>query len=310
MTLQLHYLEEKKMPKVSFNTREEWLKERQSGIGGSDIAAIMGVDEYKTALDVYLEKTEIKLKEFSDEQQANMDRGHILEKPLLEWLKNQNVVPDFKHNTDLYYDANQPIFKCTPDGEGEDLIVEAKSTRLFIDEVMPKWYVQGQWNLGVTNKSTLAIVWINGKLNFNYKLYHRDENLINNLKRVALDFWNLSVLSKTPPNPTNSKDISNLYKSHIEGKSTELTVEQYDFYNALTTIKSKIKNLEEQEEELTEKLKMIMMDSENLIYGGRVLATWKTSESNRIDSTMLKKVMPDVYNQFIKTSISRRFLLK
>lgn len=37
-------------------TRQEWLKIRQTGIGGSDIAAILGVSKYKTAYDLYLEK--------------------------------------------------------------------------------------------------------------------------------------------------------------------------------------------------------------------------------------------------------------
>lgn len=37
--------------------RLDWLKERQKGIGGSDVAAILGVNPYKTPLDVYYEKT-------------------------------------------------------------------------------------------------------------------------------------------------------------------------------------------------------------------------------------------------------------
>lgn len=36
--------------------RLEWLRERQKGIGGSDIGAILGLNKYKTAFEVYLEK--------------------------------------------------------------------------------------------------------------------------------------------------------------------------------------------------------------------------------------------------------------
>ena len=36
----------------------EWLKERQRGIGGSDVGAILGVNKWKTPFEVYLEKTE------------------------------------------------------------------------------------------------------------------------------------------------------------------------------------------------------------------------------------------------------------
>ena len=36
----------------------EWLKERQCGIGGSDVGAIAGVNKYKTQFEVYIEKTD------------------------------------------------------------------------------------------------------------------------------------------------------------------------------------------------------------------------------------------------------------
>jgi len=35
-----------------------WLKQRQKGIGGSDVGAILGLNKYKSAFQVYLDKTE------------------------------------------------------------------------------------------------------------------------------------------------------------------------------------------------------------------------------------------------------------
>jgi predicted phage-related endonuclease len=37
--------------------REEWLVLRRKGIGGSDVSAILGINPWKTAMDVWLEKT-------------------------------------------------------------------------------------------------------------------------------------------------------------------------------------------------------------------------------------------------------------
>lgn len=37
--------------------RIAWLKERKAGIGGSDVAAVLGINPYRTPLDVYLDKT-------------------------------------------------------------------------------------------------------------------------------------------------------------------------------------------------------------------------------------------------------------
>ena len=41
------------------NSREEWLRERKTYLGGSDLGSIIGANKYKTALDVYLEKTSV-----------------------------------------------------------------------------------------------------------------------------------------------------------------------------------------------------------------------------------------------------------
>ena len=42
-----------------FKSRKEWLEARKSGLGGSDAAAILGVDPYRSALQVYAEKTDL-----------------------------------------------------------------------------------------------------------------------------------------------------------------------------------------------------------------------------------------------------------
>ena len=38
-------------------SREQWLKERKRGVGGSDVGKVLGVSEWGTAVDVWLEKT-------------------------------------------------------------------------------------------------------------------------------------------------------------------------------------------------------------------------------------------------------------
>ena len=37
--------------------KNQWLKQRQRGIGGSDISAVLGVNPWKTSYDLWLEKT-------------------------------------------------------------------------------------------------------------------------------------------------------------------------------------------------------------------------------------------------------------
>ena len=46
--------------------RQEWLKERKNYLGCSDIGAICGINKYKTALDVYMDKTSDEIKEVNN----------------------------------------------------------------------------------------------------------------------------------------------------------------------------------------------------------------------------------------------------
>ena len=38
-------------------TREEWLKARKLGLGGSDMAAVLGLSPWRSPIDVWLDKT-------------------------------------------------------------------------------------------------------------------------------------------------------------------------------------------------------------------------------------------------------------
>lgn len=44
--------------------------------------------------------------------------------------------------------------------------------------------------------------------------------------------------------------------------------------------------------------------------GKRYSVSWKSVLSNRLDSKSLKSKNPDIYNQFLKQSSSRRFVIK
>ena len=62
-------------------------------------------------------------------------------------------------------------------------------------------------------------------------------------------------------------------------------------------------------ETLRDKIKAVMGDSELLI-AGPYKVTWKTVTSSRLDTSALKKAMPDVAAQYTRTSTTRRFEVK
>ena len=48
-------------------SHEEWLKKRKAGIGGSDAGAVCGLNPYRTAMQVYPDKTTDSLKSVDSE---------------------------------------------------------------------------------------------------------------------------------------------------------------------------------------------------------------------------------------------------
>ena len=57
-------------------TREEWLARRRSGIGGSDVAAVLGLSPWKSPRQVWLDKTTDAVDDAVDEDLlAGMDGG-------------------------------------------------------------------------------------------------------------------------------------------------------------------------------------------------------------------------------------------
>ena len=58
-------------------SKEQWLQYRQQGIGGSDVASLLGLSKWKSALELWLEKTG-QADAFSVENEA-MYWGNVLE---------------------------------------------------------------------------------------------------------------------------------------------------------------------------------------------------------------------------------------
>ena len=73
--------------------------------------------------------------------------------------------------------------------------------------------------------------------------------------------------------------------------------------NLQDRIAAKIKNLEDQ-------IKEHMADTDMFaITGDGFAVTWNEVSSTRLDTTALKHDMPDIAAQYMKTSITRRFIV-
>jgi len=313
------------MQKTAISTRDmerrDWLKARQKGIGGSDVAAILGLNPWKTPLDVYLEKVEQKPTERPEN--AKMKAGKMLEDTIANYFIDETghkvvrdnkirIHPNFKH---LLANIDRIILSSNDKGTGV-LEVKASSGQLVRsfekDEwpVPPYWYCQLQHYLNVTGYSWGAIAYLVDGWDFHFQYFEADQELIRDMTGKLNEFWEGHVLSGIPPEPINEKDVMMLYPGAREDSQLEAKDEVYDMWLELKRVDESLKTYKEMRDKIAEQIKMVLRDNERLTYGGETLVTWKASTSNRVDSKKLQKLYPDVYREVTNESISRRFLIK
>ncbi len=74
----------------------------------------------------------------------------------------------------------------------------------------------------------------------------------------------------------------------------------------LRQLQSLVEEAEAEMETIKDAIKAHMGDSEEL-RAGEYKITWKPVTSSRLDTTALKKALPDVADRFTKTTTTRRF---
>ena len=105
-----------------------FLEERKKGIGGSDIAAILGENDYKTAYEVYLDKVESTTDNY--ENKATI-LGNLLEPALIERYELINNIKTY--STSTFRHSNFPFLIANTDAiiPQQKKIVEIKTASSF-----------------------------------------------------------------------------------------------------------------------------------------------------------------------------------
>jgi putative phage-type endonuclease len=187
-------------------SHEEWLQTRTRGIGDSDASIVLGLNKYKTPFELWREKTEQVTLQSSTSEAAYF--GTLLEdlvakefeKRSGKKVRKRNAM--FQHPEHNFILANIDRFIV-----GEKAILECKTASVFLakewenEEIPEAYIVQMQHYLGVLGpeyqKGYFAVL-IGGQ-KFIWKEIERDDELIEMIFQVEIDFWNNHVLKGEPP---------------------------------------------------------------------------------------------------------------
>ncbi len=296
--------------------RDEWLEHRRQGIGGSDAAAILGINPWKTPMDVWLEKTG----EFEDEQEDNekMYWGNVLEDIIAREFSLRTGMKVRRRNAILSH-RTYPFMLANVDRlvVGHRAGLECKTAGHYASDNwemgVPEFYqAQVQHYMAVTGYEAWYVAVLIAGQEFKFFRLTRDNQFIKDMIDAEQDFWQ-KVQNMTPPPLDGTKAscelIKRLYPKAEKDKEIQLPHEAYQLIQQYDQACEDEKRVKLLKDEAANNLKDMLGTAEKgFIYDRQV--TWSSVTSKRFDSKALKKDHPDIYEQYLNESSYRRFSIK
>lgn len=290
--------------------------DRKEFIGGSDAAAILGCSRWKTPLQIWAEKTGTL--EADDSESIPKIVGKALEATVRN-LFTQDTGLAITGVENEYFHAKYPFLGCHVDGLiGPDEIYEGKTATAYKEkewrdqEIPAEYMIQGLHSLGVTGKKRCHMGVLIGNHNFVTRMIERDEDLIADIIKKEVAFWNDYVLTGVMPKQIKADDketINRLYPFAKPGTQIDLGDLGARMVEMINALKQDSIALEDQIEKNQNEFKLLMKDKE-IALAGKWVVTWKDQVARRVDTKALKAEMPQVYDKFAKESTSRPFRVK
>lgn len=299
-------------------SHEEWLRWRKKGIGGSDVSAILGINKWTSAIELWLDKTNQK----NDPVEVNeaMQWGTILEPIIRDHFAAvtgktvMEVKAMLQHPDHPFMLAD--VDGVTTDDNGDPAILEIKTASEYKRdewlEGVPTYYkTQVQHYLCVTGVSKAYVAVLIGGNTFRVYEVDADPEIQQMLIAVEKNFWNM-VTNMIRPDIDESdaaKDLlDQIYRGGVE-EEIILPEDAVEWVDAYIEASAEEDNARAKKQEASNHLKEIMGDYDKASCMGHSI-TWKPVTSERLDTKALKEKEPEIYSKFVKSSTSRRFTLK
>lgn len=297
-------------------TRQEWLAQRRTGIGGSDVAPILGMSKWTTPLQVYEDKIGI-----SQEQEDNpaMKWGRIHEPSIrqeyAETTGRTVYVPD-----GIIAHPKYPFMLASIDGiTDDDRVFEAKTARSADGwgepgsaDVPEAYALQVQHYLAVTGKQIADVAVLIGGSDFRIYTLEADKDLQEMLYEAESQFWS-RVLARNPPEATTLSDSVRAFGRSESQGLVQASSQAVGAWAELKRVREMLAELEAAEEACKAIItKEIGNLGDTLVEGGAVLATWKLAKGrSSFDTKALQQAYPQIYAAFVSEGQpSRRLLIK
>lgn len=318
--------------------RDTWLAVRQTGIGSSDAAAAVGLNPYKSQLELWMEKTGRLVHAAQSDGQASADTGEssgvsdddnsplfwgtVLEPIVAEHyakrtgfkVRRVNAVLQHPEHAWMLANLDREVV-----GSDEVQVLECKTAgvngaKLWKNGIPEYVQLQVMHQLAVTGQQAADVAVLVGGHELRIFRLERDEALIERLIQLEAEFWR-HVTEDTPPPADASDSADRALRALFPEDDHEVLdfsdhTELSEVFDQLQAARSILDDTKQQEAQLKHQFQQAMgTASEALFPDGRI--TWKKSSDTRtVDLTRLKQEQPDLISQYLTVKPgSRRFVV-
>ncbi len=274
--------------------RDEWLAARRRGIGGSDLAAILGMDPRRSPLGVYYDK----LGQLPDENVGEAAEWGVLLEDVVARQFGRKTGLDVRPSPGILGHPDRPwqianvdrLVAPEPDAE-PDALLEVKTASAFLDDqwdrdgdpeqVPDRAALQVHHYLGVTGFDRAHVAVLIGGQRYRSYLVRRDDELIEHLTSIEAEFWD-RVLRRRPPPADGSKATTELL-GHLYDVQPDLVrvldaAEVEPLLEVRAVAKAAEKAAKQHADEAENVIKTLLGEAEVGVVDGRPVVTWKTYE--------------------------------
>ena len=295
--------------------KESWFRYRKQGIGGSDAGAVCGLNPYRTAIQVYYDKTSDTIEEFDNEA---MRQGRELEEYVARRFCEASGKKVRRANA-MFYDEKNSFMLADVDRMivGENAGLECKTASPYMaehwrdDNIPLSYLIQCYHYMSLCNADAwyIAVV-IYGKA-FQYYRIERDDEAIELIIRIEKDFWYNHIIPKVLPDPDGSKTADTAIAERFKA-SQNITIPLSGFNDRLQRRQELIKvidHMEREKRQIDQELKLYLGDAE-VAENDQYRVSWRNISRNSLDEKRLKEEQPQIYEKYRKVTTSRRFSVK
>ncbi|WP_439890852.1 YqaJ viral recombinase family protein [Ralstonia sp. 25C] len=314
-----------KLIKTTELSRTDWLEVRKTGIGGSDAAAAVGLNPYKSQLELWLEKTgrDADLPKPDTNDTAEPVYWGTLLEPIVAAAYTQQTGRRVRKVNAVLRHPTIPFMLANLDREVVGVpdvhILECKTagefgSRHWQDGVPDYVVLQVQHQLAVTGKQAADVAVLLCGQQLAVHRIERDDELISRLISLEAQFWHY-VKTDTPPPGDGSKSADRALRC-LYPKDSGGTV---DFsgdrqlsgaFADLVAVREQIESLEVEAAKFKQTIQYAMGDASRALFDTGEVTFRRGKDGTTTDLEQLLADHPHLAQQYaIPKAGSRRFLI-